>query len=273
MHTIIFSCLLSILLPTTIPGPDLSDPPASLATILSKTTFEKAFPHRNAIYTYEALIKAAARFPTFANTGDLTTRKRELAAFLAHIAHETSNGGPGSEGGPYSWGLFYTEERGCQDGHCTQYNTAGTSSYKPVAGKTYYGRGPLQLSYTYNYGLAGEELKLPILAQPELVAKDGTIAFTTALWFWMRAQKPKPSCHEVMTGVWQPTADDIRLNRKPGFGMTINLINGAVECSKDTPEALALREERIGSYKHFAAILHIAPDNTCDCKGMGVYGN
>ena len=49
----------------------------------------------------------------------MTVRKRELAAFFAEIAHETTNGGPGAAGGPYAWGLYYTEELGCGDGHCT----------------------------------------------------------------------------------------------------------------------------------------------------------
>src|SRR6202000_3493261 len=88
----------------------------------------------------------------------------------------------------YTWGLYYTEEQACLDGHCTVYNTGGNSSYKPVPGKSYHGRGPLQISYAYNYGLAGEELDLPLLAQPELVSRDGTIAFKTALWFWMKPQ-------------------------------------------------------------------------------------
>ena len=242
-----------------------------LSSLLSKGLYEKMFPHHHPLYTYEAFIKAAAGFPLFAADGDPSVRKRELAAFFAHIAHETGNGGPGAKGGPYAWGLYYTEEQACLDGHCTQYNTGGTSPYRPVAGKSYYGRGPLQLTYAYNYGLAGKELGLPLLERPELVSSDGVIAFRTALWFWMSAQKPKPSCHDVLCGKWQPAAEDLRLGRRPGFGMTINIINGGIECNNTAPSVREQREERIGFYKWFAALLQVTVEKDCDCAGMGTY--
>lgn len=244
-----------------------------VAQLLNRTQYEKLFPHHHPIYTYEAFIKAAASFPLFAGEGDLEFRKRELAAFFAHIAHETTDGWSGAKGGPYVWGLVYTEEQACLDGHCTQYNTGGTSPYKPVPGKSYYGRGPLQLTYAYNYGLAGEELGLPLLAKPEMVSHDGVISFKTAIWFWMRAQKPKPSCHEVMCGKWQPTPEDLRLNRQPGFGMTINIINGGLECNDAAKAGKESRLERIGFYKWFAALLQVTVEKDCDCAGMGNYGN
>lgn len=246
---------------------------AGLSPLLSKGLYEKMFPHHHSLYTYEALIQAAATFPAFAGEGDATTRKRELAAFFAHIAHETTNGGPGAKGGTYTWGLFFTEEQACLDGHCTQYNTAGTSPYQPAAGKAYYGRGPMQLTYAYNYGLAGQELGLPLLQKPELVSQDGVIAFRTALWFWMRAQKPKPSCHDVICGKWHPSEEDRQLRRKPGFGMTINIINGGLECKGQSPSAREQREERIGFYKWFAGLLGVSVEPDCDCAGMGTYGN
>ena len=185
-----------------------------VSSLLSKQQYEQFFPHHNPLYSYEAFIQAAASFPLFAGEGSPEIRKRELAAFFAHAAHETTNGGPGAEGGEYAWGLYYTEEQGRAGGHCPVYNTGGTSPYRPVAGKSYYGRGPLQLSYAYNYGLAGAELGLPLLEKPELVSHDGVIAFRTALWFWMRAQQPKPSCHDVICGKWTPDANDRKLDRK-----------------------------------------------------------
>lgn len=244
-----------------------------LASLLNKKDYEQLFPHHHAIYTYEALISAAAGFPDFAGEGDIQTRKRELAAFFAHIAHETTNGWSGAKGGPYVWGLYYTEEQACLDGHCTQYNTGGTSPYKPVPGKSYFGRGPLQLTYAYNYGLAGEELGLPLLDHPESVSRDGVVSFKTAIWFWMRAQRPKPSCHDCICGKWQPGPEDLRLRRKPGFGMTINIINGGVECNSKVPAIREEREERIGFYRHMASLLRVSVEKDCDCAGMGTYGN
>ncbi len=107
----------------------------------------------------------------------------------------------------------------------------------------------MQLSYAYNYGLAGDELGLPLLENPDTVARDGVISFETALWFWMRPQKPKPSCHEVMSGEWQPDEKDSMLNRRPGFGMTINIINGGLECNAIDSTTQSERKERIGFYQ------------------------
>ena len=269
-----FHCLSFILLLSLTPFGG-SRPPAGegLASLLNRQQYEQLFPHHNPIYTYEALIKAAATFPAFVGEGTKETRLRELAAFLAHAAHETTNGWSGAKGGPYVWGLYYTDEQACLDGHCTQYNTGGTSPYKPVAGKSYYGRGPLQLTYAYNYGLAGQELGLPLLENPEMVSKNGEVAFRTALWFWMKAQTPKPSCHDVICGKWQPTAADRTARRTPGFGMTINIINGGVECKTETQPAKDARHERIGFYRHFATLLKVSVEEDCDCKGMGTYGN
>ncbi|HEV2354773.1 MAG TPA: chitinase [Puia sp.] len=244
-----------------------------LSSLLSKALYERMFPHHHPIYTYDALLRAASAFPAFAGEGDATVRRRELAAFLGEIAHETNNGGPGSEGGPYAWGLYYTEEIGCQDGHCTEYNVGNGGPYLPVPGKTYYGRGPIQLSYPYNYGQAGADLGLPLLQHPELVSHDGVIAFKTAIWFWMRSSSAEPSCHEVMTGKWQPSAQDRTMGRRPGFGMTINIINGNVECRSGTTAAREDREDRIGHYRHFAGMLSVPVEKDCDCVGMTPYGH
>ncbi len=244
----------------------------SLSDIISKKQYEELFPHHNAIYSYNNLLNASQSFPLFAGEGDLPTRKKELIAFFANIAHETTSGWKESEGGIYAWGLVYVEEQACKDGNCVQYNTAGTSPYEPASGKSYHGRGPIQLSFAYNYGLAGEELNLPLLQHPELVSTDGAIAFKTALWFWMRSQKPKPSCHEVMCRKWQPNEEDLKQNRKPGFGMVINIINGGIECNTKDSAIEAKRKERIGFYKWFAVIMKVSVEEDCDCAGMTVYG-
>ena len=246
---------------------------SSIAQLISKKQFEKLFPHHNPIYSYENLVAASKTFPLFANEGDLQTRKKELVAFLANIAHETSSGWKDAKGGPYAWGLVYEQEQACKDKSCPIYNTAGTSNFQPVPGKDYHGRGPMQLSYAYNYGLAGQDLNLPLLQDPELVCKNGVIAFKTAFWFWMREQKPKPSCHNVMCGNWQPTDDDKKLNRKPGFGMVINIINGGLECKTTDPAFEERKKDRIGFYQYFANLLKIKVETDCDCTLLEVYGN
>ena len=39
-------------------------------------------------------------------------------------------------------------------------------------------------------------------------------------------QSPKPSCHDALVGNWVPTEKDLKCGRKPGFGVTINIVNG-----------------------------------------------
>lgn len=265
----IFSCLVFLL---GLAGSTAATAQNNIQRLLSKQQYEKLFPHHHAIYTYEALVAAANTFPLFCGEGDAASRKKELAAFLANVYQETGSGWDGAKGGKLPWGLVFTEEQACKDGHCTQYNTGGTSAYKPVAGKSYHGRGPLQITYAYNYGLAGDDLHLPLLQQPELVATNGTVAFKTALWFWMRAQKPKPSCHEVMTGKWVPDEKDIAAKRKPGFGMTINIINGGIECNATNKEVVANRQNRIDFYRYCTRLLGAKAEADCDCAGMGTYG-
>ncbi len=70
---------------------------SGFGAILSKSVFQSMFPNRNPFYTYEALVAAAGTFPGLATTGDADTRKREVAAFLANVNHETG-------------GLVYVEE-------------------------------------------------------------------------------------------------------------------------------------------------------------------
>jgi chitinase len=269
MHYLIF-LLIALVAPGAVASSQ-NTATTGVAALLSRQQYEQFFPHHNALYSYDAFIKAAAYFPLFAGEGSPDVRKRELAAFFAHAAHETTNGGPESAGGAYAWGLFYIEEVGCKDGHCTVYNTGGTSPYKPVPGKSYYGRGPLQLSYAYNYGQAGVDMALPLLAQPELVSRNGIIAFRAALWFWMKTQPPKPSCHDAICGKWTPSPDDSRLGRKPGFGMTINIINGGIECPSKDPEIKGNRQDRIGFYRRFAGLLGTTVEADCDCGDMKPY--
>lgn len=75
---------------------------SSVPALLSKAQFDKMFPYANfhsepGIYSYENLVKATTYFPAFAGVGDAPSRKRELAAFLAHVSQETSGWWEGQE--------------------------------------------------------------------------------------------------------------------------------------------------------------------------------
>jgi hypothetical protein len=63
----------------------------------------------------------------------------------------------------------------------------------------------------------------------------------------------------------------MQLSRRPGFGMTIDIINGGEECKGQDPAAKKNREDRIGFYRHFASLLKVSVEKDCDCTGMGTY--
>jgi hypothetical protein len=53
--------------------------------------------------------------------------------------------------------------------------------------------------------------------------------------------------------------------------MTINIINGGEECRSKDPAMKENRQDRIGFYRHFAAILQVSVEKDCDCTAAGVY--
>ena len=122
----------------------------AISYLISEDVFDSIFLHKddNAcparnFYTYDSFIQATKRFPRFGNTGKLVTRKSEIAAFLAQISHETTGGWATAPDGPYAWGLCFKEEVSPQSNYCDS-----TSKQWPCyPGKSYKGRGPIQLSW------------------------------------------------------------------------------------------------------------------------------
>ncbi|KPC87257.1 chitinase, partial [Streptomyces sp. NRRL F-6602] len=57
--------------------------------VVSEAQFNQMFPNRNSFYTYSGLTAALSSYPAFANTGSDEVKKREAAAFLANVSHET----------------------------------------------------------------------------------------------------------------------------------------------------------------------------------------
>ncbi|MFF0316570.1 glycoside hydrolase family 19 protein [Micromonospora sp. NPDC005252] len=206
-------------------------------TLLTGSTFDTMFPDRNTFYTYAGLTDAMATFPDFAGTGDEATRKRELAAFLANVDHE-------------SGGLVHVEEidRAAWGTYCD-----GGQPYGCPAGRSaYHGRGPIQLSWNTNYKAAGDALGLDLLGNPDLVATDPAVAWRTALWFWMtQSGAGTTTPHAAITG-------------GGGFGETIRSINGALECGGGNA---ALVRARVDAYRRFTAALGVDPgdEGTLTC--------
>ncbi|KAL2535197.1 Chitinase family protein [Forsythia ovata] len=243
----------------------------SISSLVSKELYDSIFLHKDDtacpakdFYTYESFIKASRYFPRFGNTGHLATRKREIAAFLAQISHETTGGWPTAPDGPYAWGLCFKEEVSPQSDYCDSTN----KQWPCYPGKSYKGRGPIQLSWNYNYGPAGKALGFDGLKNPEIVSNSSLIAFKTALWFWMTEQKPKPSCHNVMVGRYDPTKKDMVANRTAGFGLVTNIINGGLECGIPTDGRVA---DRIGYFQRYASIFNVDAGPNLDCQYQKPY--
>jgi len=254
----------------------------SLTSFLNDAKWNELFPNRHGFklqkgkkntvdfYSFKAFVAAAKVFPEFLK-GNITTQKRELAAFLANIAQETSGGWAEAPGGYFKWGLYFVEEK--QDSLINSYADLTKKNYPPVPGKNYFGRGPKQLSWNYNYGQFSEAWfgsKDSLLHHPEWLAKDAVLSFASAIWFWMTPQFPKPSCHDIMVGNWKPTPNDLQKGRFPGFGATVNVINGGVECGlgKD----LEKTTYRYEYYQYFCRYFHVSSGENINCSSQKPFG-
>ena len=216
---------------TNPPNPP-TNPPAGGFPLTSQN-FEDMFPNRNRFYTYAGLIDAARKYPAFAGTGSDEIRKREIAAFLANANHETG-------------GLVYVTEINKGNDLCDESQPDGC----PAGTYGYYGRGPIQLSWNFNYKMAGDALGLNLLGNPYLVEQDASVAWQTAIWYWMTQRGP---------GTMTPH-DAIVNNR--GFGETIRSINGALECNGGNPGQV---QSRVTAFNNFTGILRVSPGANLYC--------
>jgi predicted chitinase len=227
--------------PAPAPAPAPSPAPsASSATgtafggLVSRSAFEAMFPARSAFYTYDGLVEATATFPSFAAAGTSDDRKREVAAFLANVNHETG-------------ALVYVEEIDKSD-YCSS-----NAACPCAAGKRYFGRGPLQLSWNYNYCTASAAIfgdKEVLRLDPDRVAREPRVAWATGLHFWMTS-----------TGAGSMTAHDAMVNGG-NFGETIRTINGSLECGGRNPGAV---QSRVDAYRRFCGLLGVDPGTRTTC--------
>jgi predicted chitinase len=268
-----------------VPLKDLlnNDAVANLEKYLTEKEWDQLFPNRfgknksdsqhvnNDFYSFQAFTAAAKLFPSFLNNGNEETNKRELAAFLANIAQETSGGWDSAPGGYFKWGLYFVEEK--QEGITNSYVDSTRLTYRPVPGKLYYGRGPKQLSWNYNYGQFSEAwfgTRDSLLQKPELLAQNPIISFASAIWFWTTPQPPKPSCHDIIALKWKPTPDDEKKGRLAGFGAIVNVINGGVECGKG--KDLKKTSYRYEYYQYFCKYFNASAGENIYCTNQQPFG-
>ncbi|GAA0146219.1 hypothetical protein LIER_36274 [Lithospermum erythrorhizon] len=147
------------------------------------------------------------------------------------ISFVIDSGGYGvATGGPLAWGLCYNKEMSPSQDYCDDFYKL---TYPCAPGAAYYGRGAIPIYWNYNYGAAGEALKVDLLSHPEYIEQNATLAFQAAIWRWMTPiKKGQPSAHDAFVGNWKPTKNDTLSKRYPGFGSTMNLLYGDSVCGK-----------------------------------------
>jgi predicted chitinase len=203
--------------------------------VVSRAQFDQMFPSRNSFYTYDGLVAALGAYPAFTNTGSETVRLQEAAAFLANVSHETG-------------GLRYIVEQ--NEANYPHYCDESQPYGCPAGNDAYYGRGPIQLSWNFNYKAAGDALGIDLLNNPWQVQNDSATAWKTALWYWNTQSGPGTyTGHEAITG-------------GHGFGESIRSINGALECDGGNPAQV---QSRIDKYRAFTQILGTTPGGNLSC--------
>lgn len=245
---------------------------------LNKTTKEQKLTYSDKNFDAEwlqtkPLITKICDYGSFLAVGDINTQKRELAGFLANISHETGGGIIAGEADDDSLtGLYFNEELGFIGSTEIGYVQETGTNYLPVAGKSYHGRGPIQLSYNYNYGLCSDVIlgdSSILLNNPESLTSDGSLGFMTGIWFWMTPQPPKPSCHEVITGIWDPKPGTPNEKYNGNFGLTIVIINNESGQSENGTGAVSRRARY---YRIFAQKMNAnIQGEHCDTVGMTTF--
>ncbi|KAL5574703.1 hypothetical protein UlMin_016402 [Ulmus minor] len=175
-------------------------------------------------YTRDAFLNAANTYNQF-GSGSAEASKREIAAFFAHVSHETGF-------------LCKIDETGGENqDYCDETRTDNPCN----PNKKYFGRGPLQLTWNYNYGAAGRALNFDGLNAPETVGTDVVVSYKASLWFWME------NVHGVIS---------------QGFGATTRKINGDLECDGKQLDKV---QARINYYNNYCNQLGVSPGDNLSC--------
>lgn len=203
--------------------------------VVSEAQFNQMFPNRNSFYTYSGLTAAMSAYPAFANTGSDTVKKQEAAAFLANVSHETG-------------GLVHIVEQ--NTANYPHYCDAGQPYGCPAGQAAYYGRGPIQLSWNFNYKAAGDALGIDLLGNPWRVEQDAAVAWKTGLWYW-----------NTQSGPGTMTGHNAMVNQA-GFGHSIRSINGSLECDGGNPAQV---QSRVDNYTRFTQVLGVPTGGNLYC--------
>lgn len=225
--------------------------------------------------SYETFLEVSARFPYFCGEKGIWDTveqacQRELSTMFAHAIQET--GEKPVPAGEELWqtSLFYTRELGCYPNGCTGYNI-GAADFDAPNDVSYFGRGMKQLTYAYNYAAFSATYfgdMSVLIDEPDLVATRADLILGSGIWFAMSPQPPKPSMHDVVTGLYKPDlpggslegistqADGSVFNK---FATTVSIINGGIECSPTEPTQIQQSKNRFINYKALLPVYGVTP--------------
>ncbi|KOO07159.1 glycoside hydrolase family 19 protein [Vibrio hepatarius] len=237
-------------------------------------------------YTYTRFLRAIGKFPAFCaeytdGRDSDAICKRSIVTAFAHFAQET--GGHISKDNvsdnPLSleeWqqALVHVREMGWSEGQAGYTTGCGQNDWQNkkwpcAAGQGYFGRGAKQLSYHFNYGAFSEVMfdgdATVLLNNPGLVA-DSWLNLASAIWFFLTPQAPKPAMLHVIDRTWVPSQRETDAGIGYGFGTTINIINGGIECgeqNKDKGQPVNRIRYWEGLSSHYQIPIEADEKNTC----------
>ncbi len=237
-------------------------------------------------YTYTRFLRAIGKFPAFCaeytdGRDSDAICKRSIVTAFAHFAQET--GGHISidnvSDNPLAleeWqqALVHVREMGWSEGQAGYTTGCGQNDWQNkkwpcAAGQGYFGRGAKQLSYHFNYGAFSEVMfdgdATVLLNNPGLVA-DSWLNLASAIWFFLTPQAPKPAMLHVIDRTWVPSQREIDAGIGYGFGTTINIINGGIECgaqNKDKGQPVNRIRYWEGLSEHYQILIEADEQNTC----------
>ncbi|QLH66934.1 chitinase [Aeromonas veronii] len=237
-------------------------------------------------YTYVRFLRAIGKFPAFCGEytdgrdSDAICKKSIVTAFAhfsqetgGHIAKENVSDNPlGLE--EWQQALVHVREMGWSEGQTGYTTGCGQNDWQnkkwPCStGQGYFGRGAKQLSYHFNYGAFSEAMfdgdASVLLNNPGLVA-DSWLNLASAIWFFLTPQAPKPAMLHVIDRTWVPSKREVDAGIGYGFGTTINVINGGIECgeqNKDKGQPVNRIRYWEGLANHYQIPIKADEKNTC----------
>ncbi|OEF23126.1 glycoside hydrolase family 19 protein [Vibrio rumoiensis] len=237
-------------------------------------------------YTYTRFLRAIGKFPAFCGEytdgrdSDAICKKSIVTAFAhfsqetgGHIAKDNISDNPLALE-EWQQALVHVREMGWSEGQVGYTTGCGQDDWQnkrwPCAtGEGYFGRGAKQLSYHFNYGAFSEVMydgdATVLLNNPGLVA-DSWLNLASAIWFFLTPQAPKPAMLHVIDRTWTPSQRELDAGIGYGFGTTINIINGGIECGEQN-KTKGQPVNRIryweGLAAHFQIPIEADEKNTC----------